>query len=290
MGTVTPKQSSAEKGLIRRLQTRPNARPCGTCAEEAIWRTERQTCRVASSTAQDDSYQPFPESDSLRANLDLDRSELRHRIGAIRGTVYCYVVRTVVYAGAQLVQTGSAPNFQGGLITLCTCKHQMRAGRPVDAWRGVWVAGFTGTGTGRDVRNHLFYLMRVEHAFTSHRDLWARLDAIAPRAAEAKAANQHRLGDVYRPQVPCEDPFDPDAYISPCENHVHSGGQRWYKDIDYIAVKFGRRPALLVGDPGYSFLWSTPCISVPTQAQVGRGVKKVDLEVLLGGLGEASAQ
>jgi hypothetical protein len=34
----------------------------------------------------------------------------------------------------QYSQTASAPNFQGGVITLCTCKHWMRTFKPAK-WR-----------------------------------------------------------------------------------------------------------------------------------------------------------
>lgn len=56
--------------------------------------------------------------------------------------VYAYIVTTIktTQPGFQLQQTGSAPNFDGGRITLCTCKHKDRAtfqpmrGEP-DPWK-----------------------------------------------------------------------------------------------------------------------------------------------------------
>jgi hypothetical protein len=42
---------------------------------------------------------------------------------------------------------------------------------------------------------------------------------------------------------------------------------------------YGRRPALLVGDPQNSFLWSKPRVPVPFH--VGCGCKIVDLATLL---------
>lgn len=225
-------------------------------------------------------YQSLPASGPLHANLNLDRHELTERIGILDGEVYCYIVRTVEYRGGQFVQRGSAPNFQGGLMTLCTCKWMMRAGRPVDAWPGVWIAGITGAETGRLQRGHLFYLMRVQHAFAAHRDLWNWLLADAPGAAEAKAADAHRLGDVYRPADSAASPYDPSAYLTPRKDHVHHLGTRrdaWHKDVDYYA--YGRRPALLVGDPEASFLWSEP--RIPVRFEVGRGSVRVDLAALL---------
>src|SRR6266550_5942511 len=63
--------------------------------------------------------------------------------------VYAYIVTTIkTTPDFQLCQTGSGPNFDGGRITLCTCKHKDRAtfdplkDQP-DPWKNVWVAGLT---------------------------------------------------------------------------------------------------------------------------------------------------
>lgn len=222
--------------------------------------------------------QRFPRSGPLANGLNLDRDELAHRIGEIRGTVYCYIVATVKGAGGMFMQVGTGPSFQGGLVTLCTCKGQMRASkRDVDAWRDTWIAGVTGAGAGPLGKGHLFYLMRVEHAFASHRDLWNWLAAHAPKAARAKAADSHPLGDVFRPRDPGGDPYDAHGYIPPRHDHGHRAGDRWHTDVD--ESYYGRRPALLVGDPRYSFLWSEP--RVPVRLHVGRGWKLDDLATLL---------
>lgn len=227
-------------------------------------------------------YQRFPKSGPLADTLNLDRAELIRRIGEMRGSVYCYVLTTVKDDGGELVQTGTAPNFQGELVTLCTCKGQMRAGKVVDAWQGAWIAGVAGAEAGPIGRGHLFYLMRVEWAFASHRDLWKWLRVNAPSAAQAKAADKHPLGDVYRPRdLSGGDPFDPGAYIPPRRNHPHRAGDAWHEDVNYL-THFGRRPALLVGDPHNSFLWREPLdVRVPSKFHMGRGCTIIDLEELL---------
>ena len=94
------------------------------------------------------------------------------------GVIYTYVLTTVeADSHGSFVQTGSAPNFQGGLITLCTCKHLMRTNRTPNNWECVWIAGFTGINILSDHRNYLFYLMRVKEAFSSHKELWDWLSA-----------------------------------------------------------------------------------------------------------------
>lgn len=222
----------------------------------------------------------MPSSGPLFGTMNLDFGSLTEQIGVIEGEdiVYCYIVRTVTSRDGWFVQTGSGPNFQGGLITLCSCKHRMRTSKEPDAWNGVWIAGIAGAGTGEYSRDHLFYLMRVGHAFGSQRDLWQWLTEHVPEAAQAKRADVNRLGDVYRPQPSCEDPFNADEYVAPCSHHVHLR-HGWYReDIDYVGFQH-RRPALLVGDPDYSFLWSEPRVLVPFR--LGIGCKKCSLDHLL---------
>jgi hypothetical protein len=78
--------------------------------------------------------QPFPSDGVLSTNLNLTKSALAARIGTTGGAAYSYVVRTVGMdcANLQFEQHGSAPNLQGDFLTLCSCKHQMRAS--LDRW------------------------------------------------------------------------------------------------------------------------------------------------------------
>ena len=163
------------------------------------------------------------------------------------------VLTTVNEDGVCFVQKGSAPNFQGDLITLTTCKHYMRTYRfPVD-WKDVWITGFTGVNTMEDHLNYLFYLMRVQDAFQSHKELWNWLD---PSMRRAKNARYNTCGDVYEPMPSIKDPFRALEYYPPIKNHVHKKNDNWYKDINYLSSKTKRKSALLVGDPTFSFLWS----------------------------------
>jgi hypothetical protein len=118
-------------------------------------------------------YQPFPESGLLSKNKDLNLVQLKEKLGHyLNGTdeVYAYILSSVKTENGFFRQTGCAPNFQGGVITLCTCKHQMRTRHDKGKWSGVWVAGFASrAGVGR---HHLFYLTKVSTAFESHLELW----------------------------------------------------------------------------------------------------------------------
>jgi hypothetical protein len=89
--------------------------------------------------------QSFPESGTLAENLDLTLPELARRLRKSEGAAYSYVVKSVRMddSGRYSEQHGSAPNFQGSCLTLCTCKHQMRTSLACPDWRGIWVAGCT---------------------------------------------------------------------------------------------------------------------------------------------------
>ena len=103
--------------------------------------TTKQCAPTQRPSASNPLCQQFPASGPLAGNVDLDRDALVRQIGGLQGTVYCYIVTTVKDAGGEFAQVGTAPNFQGGLVTLCTCKGQMRAGRDVHAWEvgGMWI-------------------------------------------------------------------------------------------------------------------------------------------------------
>ena len=176
--------------------------------------------------------------------------------------VYCYVVDTVEYEDGRLHQTGSGPNFQGGLVTLASCKHHMRTFSAI--LPGVWIAGFTNTKVMG--RNRLFYLMRVRETFASHTEFWFS-QSIPEEAKVSKAADHDRFGDIYRPRESGDLPYSPLSYFEPCKNHVHCELEDWKKDVNYS--QDGRRPKLLVGDPEYSFLWER--IRITSPRGIGRG-------------------
>ncbi|MDP9238224.1 MAG: hypothetical protein M3P30_12660 [Chloroflexota bacterium] len=203
--------------------------------------------------------QPFPQTGPLAANTNCERKTLWKILQGQDGIVYCYIVDTIEYRGQVFCQTGTGPNFQGDLITLCTCKHYMRSGREIADWRGQWVAGFSGKHKVEgDPLHYLVYLMKVADAYASHQDLWAQLSS---EARHGKAAHLNRLGDVYQPRAKVGDPFDYRSYQEPGPNHSHCNGD-WHKDIDDVGYG-GRRPPLLVGDPQFSFLWNKPMIALP---------------------------
>ena len=218
-----------------------------------------------------DAYQPLPIDGKLAENLNVHPEELVERLSPFRNSkVYYYVVDTVECEEGRLYQTGSGPNFQGGMVTLCSCKHKMRTYLTPDSWEGVWIAGYTGS-TGLN-GSRLFYLMRVNQAFESHREFWAS-DCIPEETKLAKASHADRFGDIYEPRGASDRPYLPMYYIRPCISHVHCEPGDWKKDIRYELK--GRRPSLLVGDPDYSFIWDIPMIASP--GEIGRGERRATI-------------
>ena len=210
--------------------------------------------------------QPFPNPGVLGRNTDLSLCDLKRRIGKADDPARSYIVKSVKIATADhaqlsFEQCGSGPNFQGGLLTLCTCKHQMRASLDCSEWVGKWIAGFTSR-THHQGRHWLFFLARVGRAYESHFDLWKKLSA---RARVAKSADTNFLGDVFVPHgdLVGEDRFNPENYRAPSQ-HAHrkqSCDNGWRNDIRYRHTgRYGRLPALLVGDPKLTFIWRAPAI------------------------------
>ena len=218
------------------------------------------------STQNTQTVQLFPSGCHLCKNLGLTIPILIDRIGQQMDRAYSYVVRTVKldHDTTTFEQHGSAPNFQGDVLTLCTCKHQMRASQAGEDWRGVWLAGVTSR-TIHEGKHWLFNLAKVGSAYESHCDLWTGMKATS---RNAKAAHVHFLGDVFRPKPPiptADARFSPPRYVSPL-HHAHRWRDEdgwhndWHNDIDYhLAHKYGH-PSLLVADPQRTFIWNEPML------------------------------
>ena len=208
--------------------------------------------------------QPFPESGLLADKSNLRLGDLAGRIHKVRDSAYSYVISTVSLNPNNLCfeQRGSAPNFQGDILTLCTCKHQMRSRLSADQWQGdIWLVGFTSR-TIYAGRHWLFYLAKVESAHDSHSDLWRRMDA---STRNAKAAHVHFLGDMFKPKSPRPTNaarFSPNRYVTP-SIHAHRQDRSdtsWHNDINYYLASRSRHPPLLVADARWTFLWDEPMI------------------------------
>lgn len=201
-------------------------------------------------------------------------SELQRLLqGTTEATVYTYVVDTLQIRNQHFEQTGCGPNVHGGMISLCTCKHLMRTGMDAAAWRGFWVAGFSGFAKS-PCGNLLYYLMKVGPTFSSHAEAWR--SGVIPRATKrAKSVRHNVLGDMYEPKPGFNDPMLASSYHPPCKGHAHDTG--WHDDVCYVAN--GRPAALLFGEPGHSWHWTEPTIRLAPK--LPRNSKKYGLGELL---------
>ena len=182
--------------------------------------------------------------------------------------VYAYIMSSssVVLDGVNLLRKGTGPNFQGGYITLCTCKHRMRTTLPADEWRGTWVAGFTSVECGG--RHWLLYLGKVKEAYESQSELW-HSNALPQRRDTQSPPNTPDLATYMNRRVS----LTPWAATTPSSTTYQSlstviismpvtttGDSTSITARKKLKVKAKRQPSLLVLAQEFSFLWRKPLL------------------------------
>jgi len=219
--------------------------------------TLEDDCSCVRSTKKQD----YPRSGTLFKNMNKPLEGLTKKLKDyvdLNESLYYYIVRTLDYQEKQILQKGSAPNFQGGIISLCTCKHWMRTFSNILNQESVWIAGLTSINLiPKNRYNFLFYLMRVEKGFRfkSHQEAWHN---IPKEIRSKKIASRHLFGDLFKPKPQIVDEFDAESYFEPVEGHPHQkltkeGIPIWHKDIQQY---YDKPYVLLFGNPEFSFLWN----------------------------------
>src|SRR5713101_3442970 len=135
--------------------------------------------------------QPFPTEGVLFDNLDLRKPDLEERVGEHAGKVRSYKMISVYRdERGQFEQYGSGPNFQSGSLTLCTCRHEIRAEKtdPTEWLEDWWLAGFTSPRLCG--RTWLFYLAQVELVYPTAASLW---ESLSDNLQQAKSTRYNRL-------------------------------------------------------------------------------------------------
>jgi hypothetical protein len=238
------------------------------CSNSNVKNSSHSTSDGCGSSAKDggssQAYQELPETGPLADNLNWTLSNLEEQLRndpESENQIHYYVVETVKMGGDGFRQTGSAPNLQGNCITLCTCKHWMRASKTIND--GDWIAGFTSRNCGDQFGHALFYMMQIEEMFDSMYDMWQSLPSDVRDAKEASPANP--FGDVYIPKDEVSDwsgeaRYNADNYHSPPAEHPHAAPEQWENDIEYKKEQTGKNAQLLMGEPVRTFLWSEPLI------------------------------
>ena len=227
-------------------------------------RDKRDNKRVQCTHSDKEHGQRWPEN----GFINLSRNELEDHLKEVKDSkeirVHLYVVTSLRKVKGKTLgweQHGSGPNFEGGVLTLCTCKHYMRSWHDPDYWKKSWIAGFTSVnifGSRPDKRNYLFYLTKIKDVYDSFFEIWHHMDQ---SIRNIKNASLNPLGDLYEPREDCTEAekFNPDKYKKPCDVHDHSEEDLWKRDINRV-YKNNRRPRLFVGDPDLTFLWNKPMI------------------------------
>lgn len=254
---------------------------CSAPKPRKIKKTDCRTCAPA------EEAKGYALQDML-GQKDFSEQNLKKRLKDYANEfVYSYIIDTIELNGNNHnIQTGSAPNFQGGVITLCTCKHLMRTYLSVEQWQGgvdskidgKWVAGFTGKNKGYA----LVFLARVGEAFESYADLLAGSKLLTPECQKTKSATRNILGDIYTPKAE-------GCYDAPHPNHVHIHKDAWEKDTkpylyhkDNGYSRNSRNPcALLVFSPEYSFFWSKAELVRKKSHPLTRNCQKMKLQGVL---------
>lgn len=167
---------------------------------------------------------------------------------------------------------GSGPNLEGGLATLCTCKHSMRRSHSAADWKGKWILGLTSRAinNGFSGEHYLFYMMKVEQAFDSHDELYMHLIRIKSPVLRIKSAVKNPLGDIFEPIAVGTNSLDPRMYKPPHINHSHGLNDGWEDDISYKRSPNERLSTpLLLGDIDNTFVWPKPMIRFKQKRGVG---------------------
>lgn len=210
--------------------------------------------------------------------------ELLHQIAGYQSDeVRVYTVKTtkLIEKSNHVQHWGSGPNLEGDLATLCTCKHSMRLSHTCEKWKDRWILGLTSRAksNGFSGKHYLLYMMKVEKAFDSHKEMYEYLEINNKKSLRIKNAIKNRLGDIFQPTDTCTNPINPLMYKNPHCDHSHSydGATLWHKDIVYTTNKCA---PLLLGDRKNTFVWPTPMIIFDKNR--GLGNMKLTLEGLFG--------
>lgn len=218
-------------------------------------------CGVKSKSyiVEDKEYQDLSGWEGKGVTLEELRTKLH---GHYHDDVYVYTVKSTNFdkESKTVRHTGSGPNLEGELATLCTCKYLMRQRQA--EWKGKWILGLTSRdrSKGFESKHYPFYLMKVDRSFDSQKEIFEYLKQTNPEALGIKDAVKNRLGDVFEPVSNCTNPLDPKMYKTPHKNHSHiedrNGAPGWHDDIVYE----GKSSPFLVGDKDNTFVWPQPMI------------------------------
>jgi len=146
-----------------------------------------------------------------------------------------YTLTTVDVIDGKIYQKGSAPNFKGDVMTLSTCKHDMRRTLYKNYWdegeKNLWIAGFAKSTLRKKEGfsdSILLFLGKVEQIHETFYEAWNEIDE---KTGLEKDASKHPLGDFYRPNKDLKEPSLKANDFKKCSNHSH-GEDSFEKDVN----------------------------------------------------------
>lgn len=213
-------------------------------------------------------------------NLNLVDLKVKLEKSNSTDTVHYYIITSVEFINGKFRQTGSGPNLEGDLITLCTCKHKMRACKITE---NDWIAGITSRDKTiikeEEARNCLFFLIRIKELFDNQFELQTHLQREHPISLKLKDATINKFGDIFLMKYCNEDYHDVKNYFPPKLDHCHRKEEsplEWYGDIELYGKKAHK---LVMGDIDYSYVWDIPKIGLMGKYQnLNKGERHSDLK------------
>jgi hypothetical protein len=227
-------------------------------------------------------------------DLDSLRDSLRQAsIGSRTSDLYQYTHHQVYLENERLKHTRSSPNWEGGIVTYATCKHNLRC--TDRSWQGTWLAGLCP----RDCAdNTVLFVGVVSLEFRSNYHLGNYLRKASPRAYQAKQASSNPRGDLYQPLRPLSlhgaeiynhrNYEEPSNHVRSVEFYKSSPGSmsnrldgripKWWRDVEYVQRE--RHPPVFILSPCWIF--SRPMLW--TERRPGRAVLKLSPGLFLDSL------
>lgn len=169
-------------------------------------------------------------------------------------TIYVYPHHEIKLSDeGEFQQTRSGPNWEGGKVTMTTCKHLLRTYKSIQGGGNVAICGVTNKLNGE---NFIMYVGVVSDTFDSNYELSRYLEHHYPEVFRIKSVKYNRLGDIFAPMYGLDgnDRYDSLNFEEPCYDHCRKeendskGDPKWLKDIEYSARQ-SVRPKCLIVDP-----------------------------------------
>ena len=180
-------------------------------------------------------------------------------------TLYVYPHHEIELVEGKLLQTRSGPNWEGGIVTLTTCKHLLRTYSSMG--KRTAVCGVTNKLNGQ---NFVLYVGKLDEIFDSNAELSQWLKKTNPSAWRSKLMTTNRLGDICEiDNIPTSPPpwgrigerrltalnkYNHKNFVRPTRDHCRyeerdsSGKRKWVKDIEY-KTRSGVRPKVFTLNP-----------------------------------------